>query len=118
MLTLNLPWPDRKLSPNSRGAWVVKEGPRKTARLLGALAVREAGAVELPDRIQMWVTFHPPRNGRYDLDNALSKCKSILDGAFAALGRDDADIQRVVLERGKPLKGGAVTVILGEVEGQ
>ena len=116
MITLHLPWPDRKLSPNARGAWQVKEPARKTAREVGAAAVWEAGRVELPDRLQMTVIFHPPRSGRYDLDNALARLKPYQDGIFAALQRDDSDICRVVLERGKPLKGGSVTVILGEMQ--
>jgi crossover junction endodeoxyribonuclease RusA len=118
-ITLVLPWPDKRLSPNARGAWYVKENPRKTAREIGSIAVveaQQAGRVFLPERLQMWVTFHPPRRGRYDLDNALSKLKPALDGAFAALGRDDAEVCVIVLERGEVLKGGRVMVIIGEVQ--
>ncbi len=113
-LPLVLPWPDKRLSPNSRGAWYVKEAPRKAARELGAAVVWEAGPVALPDRLKMWVTFHPPRRGRFDLDNALSKLKPILDGIFAALGRDDADVQTITLDRRSPVKGGSVIVTIGD----
>lgn len=118
-ITLVLPWPDSDLSPNHRGNFWTKEKARKQAIKDGGNAVivsREAGYYELPDRLQMTVTFHPTSRGRYDLDNALAKLKPALDGIFMALGRDDADITRVVLERGNPLKGGSVTVILGEVQ--
>ena len=117
-ITLRLPWQDKALSPNARGVWQTKNGPRKVAQQQGAASVneaRQAGYYELPDRLQMWVTFHPPRRGRYDLDNALARLKPAIDGIFIALERDDADVCRVVLERGTVVKGGAVTVILGEI---
>jgi crossover junction endodeoxyribonuclease RusA len=117
-ITLTLPWPSSDLSPNHRGAWQTKEAARKQAIKDGGNSVLEASAAgyyELPDRLQMWVTFHPPRNGRMDLDNHFSRLKPTIDGIFSVLGRDDSDITRVVLERGKPLKGGQVTIILGEM---
>jgi crossover junction endodeoxyribonuclease RusA len=117
MITLNLPWPDKRLSPNARGDWHVKEEPRKSAKEIGVLLTRDLYAQDvdnLPIDLKMWVTFHPPRNGRYDLDNALSKCKHYLDGVFEGIGRDDSEVSEIVLKRGKPLKGGMITIILGE----
>lgn len=119
-ITLRLPWPASKLSPNSRGAWQTREASRKAARQIGEVSVYQAAEgdyIDLPDRLQMTVTFHPPDSRRRDLDGLHSRLKSYQDGIFAALRLDDSSIDRVVLERGKPLKGGMVTVILGEVEG-
>ena len=109
-ITLRLPWPDKQLRPNARGDWHVHEKPRKQAIKDGGDAVieaRQAGYYELPDRLQMWVTFHPARNGRYDLDNFHAALKHYLDGAFAALGRDDATVEAGVITQGRQTGGRA-----------
>jgi crossover junction endodeoxyribonuclease RusA len=117
-ITLTLPWPSSDLSPNHRGAWQTKEAARHAAITSGIDAVRnagDAGYYSLPDALQITVTLYPPDRRWYDWDNMAGRLKYFQDGIFRELGRNDHDIRRVVVEWGKPLKGGQVTIILGEM---
>jgi crossover junction endodeoxyribonuclease RusA len=117
MITIQLDWPDRRLSPNSRGSWQSKLKDKEAAREAGFWRAKEAGEPgDLSGPLCAWITFCPPSRRRYDLDNAYSSCKSWQDGVCKALGIDDSQIRRVVLEWGEVVKGGAVTIRLDKME--
>lgn len=111
MQRIELPWPSSKLSPNgAHGHWRVKSGAAKDYKYQCAMMIR-AQKVRPVDAVQcVCITFHPPSNRRYDLDNALAKLKQGLDALAEALGVDDAEWQSMVLRRGEKVKGGLVVV--------
>lgn len=66
-------------------------------------------ALVLTDALPMRWTFHPPRAGRFDRDNAVGRCKALQDGIADALGIDDSRFVPTYLI-GEPVKGGRVVV--------
>ena len=121
MLTVDLPWPDKRLSPNARNHWTAKAEASQTAKAQGCYLTMEA---ELPtgwlwigaDAIQASYVFHPPDKRRRDIDNFLAMMKNYQDGVCAALGMDDSRIKRTVIEWGAVVKGGKVTLRLEEMK--
>lgn len=114
---LTFPFPNSKLSGNSRKAHRYLTRERQAARELGYWTAIEAklsfsGAKPL----EFYMLICPPDRRRRDDDNVLSAFKSTRDGIFQALCLDDSLIRRTVLERGDVEPGGAVYVELSEIE--
>jgi crossover junction endodeoxyribonuclease RusA len=116
MITIQLDWPDKRLSPNSRLAWQAKLEPKEKAAKDAYYAALEQRGEELTGPLEARLTFFPPSRRRMDLDNCLSKEKFRMDSICRALGIDDSQIRRVVLEWGEPVRGGAVTIRLDKLE--
>lgn len=91
-MRVEFPWPDPGLSPNARTHWMVKSRLVKAAKEQAFFLTKSAGQAQLPDAgpVHIEIEFYPPTRRRYDLDNALSRCKALLDGFSAALGIDDS----------------------------
>ena len=109
MLRIRLPFPDRKLSPNSRRVWQASLKPKREAREVGYFAALEAfmRAAVYPDPdkpLRLRIAIHPPDNRRRDLDNIVSAIKNYQDGIFDYLGMDDSQIIRkeVIMRRSCP----------------
>ena len=105
---ISLPWPHKNLNPNSRVHWAQKSKQVKQHRMwAGTLATQE----KVKSGVVVTLSFHfyPPDNRRRDLDNMLSMCKAYIDGISDALGLDDSEF-RIMLQKEKPLKGGAVNI--------
>ena len=92
-----LPWPDKRLSPNSRAHWADKVRPKAYARLdakiatMGAAgfhAAKEAFA-QSDGPIPFKVTFYPPDKRHRDDDNMIGSIKSARDGVAQALNVND-----------------------------
>ena len=87
-LSVWLPLPDMRLSPNGRGNWQMRNRLTKAARALAAVATRPAwrgqAITAATYRIVMW------RQKRIDDDNAVAVCKSYVDGIsdIVAPGKD------------------------------
>lgn len=112
-----LPFPDRRLAPNSRvdRRWITTI--RQQARTDGFNATREAGfQVRVSADLQVFIRIHPPDRRRRDDDNIISGLKSYRDGIFAALEVDDSKVKVSSHGFGKPVKGGAVYVWIEELE--
>ncbi len=110
-----LSYPDRKLSPNARGKWVLKEYPRKLAKVEGYTSARkamESQVFELADAYSVGITFCPPDRRHRDIDNAFSSIKNHLDGACQALGINDKLFKKFTLQFGEPVKNGRVDVTI------
>jgi crossover junction endodeoxyribonuclease RusA len=110
-MCFELPWPDKRLSPNARQHWVAKSRAIKTARITAAW-MAQIERVDLPitaDSITATVTFFPPDSRRRDTDNMLASCKAYFDGIAPVIGMDDSRWD-FVLKRGEVRKGGAVRV--------
>ena len=110
---LTLPWPDKALSPNSRGHWSVKAKAAKSYRkACWALALSAGRMVDNGGPIDVYLTFRPPSRRRYDLDNAIASVKNGLDGLADALKVNDQRF-RIHAVMGTPAKPGAVFVTIG-----
>ena len=89
-LTVMLPWPPKELSPNARQHWTVLAKAKKAYRAACAWTAKEQGAGRIEaDKLHLSLVFYPPSRRAYDLDNALARMKSGLDGLADVLGVDD-----------------------------
>ena len=116
MITIELPWPDKRLSPNSRCHWRAKAEATKEARQEAFLLTRIP--VGTMFNLVARYTFYPPDKRKRDIDNCLSMMKPYQDGVMEALALDDNIIRRIVLEwrQDKVVKGGKVVLRLEEIE--
>lgn len=90
MLKLTLPWPPKELSPNARIHWTKLAKAKKAYRAACAWTAIEQGARRLQaDKLHLVLTFYAPNRRAFDLDNALARMKSGLDGLADVLGVDD-----------------------------
>ena len=120
MIEIVLPWPDKRLSPNSRCHWREKAEATTEAR---SYAYTEA-VIERSDKrlstlsgyYQATYIFNPPDRRRRDIDNCLAMMKSSQDGVCQAYKMDDTNIRRTVLEWGEVVKSGKVVLRLEEIE--
>lgn len=108
MTIIRLPWPPAELSPNARADRRAATGKRRAYRDAGFWAAKEARAT-IPANAKLAVKFFPPDRRRRDLDNMLASIKAGLDGIAQAAGVDDSGWS-LSLDRGEPVKGGAVLV--------
>ena len=100
-MKITLPWPDRRLSPNSRTHWgtlsTVKAKARKDAAYLTFDAMQKHLATQAhfqgEGKLPVKVTFYPPDNRRRDDDNMVASFKASRDGIADALGIDDRRFQ-------------------------
>jgi Holliday junction resolvase RusA-like endonuclease len=118
---INLPWPDRGLSPNARsGHWAVAARLKRNAREDTAMLVRaELGPdvkaigarLAAAGSIPIEVRFYPPDRRRRDDDNMVASFKAARDGLADALGVDDRKFRpRYVIA--DPEKPGRVEITL------
>lgn len=111
-LVIELPWPDRKLSPNARPNRFDKARATKKARA-EARMVMSSHARELEGltgALSFQAMFNPPVRRNHDDDNLMASIKAYRDGIADALGIDDNifQIQRPIV--GPPVKGGNVKI--------
>ena|SRR6478609_7478741 len=97
-LTIALPWPDRRLSPNARLHWRPKAALTAKARADAHLLALEAAgyalgsiradlAGDLP--IELTITFYPPDRRHRDDDGMIGGFKAYRDGIADALHVND-----------------------------
>lgn len=118
-MQIRFPFPDKKLSSNSRidRRYATKE--RETAREIGFWLAKDAHwSFDGKQYLELSILICPPDNRRRDDDNIVTAFKSYRDGIFKALGLDDNLIRRTVIERGNVEKGGALYVDLKEIGDQ
>lgn len=91
MLTIILPWPPSALSPNARTHWAALAKAKKAYREACAWTAKLHGASPMKaDKLHLTLEFVPPSRRAFDLDNALARMKSGLDGLADVLGVDDS----------------------------
>lgn len=87
---VTLPWPPKELSPNARMHWSKLAKAKKAYRAACAWTAKEQGMRRIDaEKLHLALTFYPPSRRAYDLDNALARMKSGLDGLADVLGVDD-----------------------------
>lgn len=110
MIAIDLPWPSRKLSANSRLHWADKARAVKRAREDATFAAISAGARNLPaTKLHVTAIFYPPSARRFDLDGLITRMKAAFDGIADATGVDDHHWS-IAARREAPVKNGNVRV--------
>lgn len=111
---IELAWPDKILSPNSRAHWrrraVVTAAARKEGYYVTKAAKIGIQAGDVP--VTLHTVLCPPDRRARDMDNAISAGKAHRDGIADALGIDDKHF-RLSFAWGEPVKGGKVVVTVG-----
>lgn len=119
-MIVTLPWPDKRLSPNSRTHWrqlsEVKTKARWDAAILTLEAMNGQARVfreGLPEegQIGLKVTFYPPDARHRDDDNMIGSFKAARDGIADALDINDRRF-RPEYRFGDPQKPGRIEVVL------
>ena len=91
MSEIILPWPSTALSPNARTHWARLAKAKRAYREACAWSAKEQGLERMnADSLHLTLTFYPPTRREFDLDNALARIKSGLDGLADVLGVDDS----------------------------
>lgn len=117
-MIISLPWPDPRLSPNSRAHWAQVAKAKKCARAASHALTLALGDID--DRrhhfagdfgIPVRVLFYPPDKRQRDADNAFASMKATFDGIADALKVNDS---RFVphMEMREPAKPGRVEILL------
>lgn len=93
-MTITLPLPDKRLSPNhtvaTMGARMAKASATKKARQRAyAYACAELGPNPRPKFSSYTLAFFHATNRKRDDDNLAASCKAYRDGIADALGMDD-----------------------------
>lgn len=87
---MTLPWPPKELSPNARLHWATLARAKRAYRYAcAAQALRQGVRRVQAEKLHLSLTFYPPTRRAFDLDNALARMKSGLDGLADVLGVDD-----------------------------
>lgn len=110
---LFLPWPDKRLSPNSRHHWAQVARAKKAAKRTAHYTVLEAGIGKInATAVNVKLSFYPPSKRHYDADNLIASHKAALDGIAEAIGVDDSKFIISATPHGPVEKNGMVKVSL------
>lgn len=115
---LELPWPDKALSPNARVHWAQKAKAAKQYRNWAYLACRNAGikADKAQGKIHLFIDFYPPDKRPRDDDNLIASFKSARDGIADALGVDDKHFVCHPFLQAEIVPGGIVKVKISDIQ--
>lgn len=110
-MKLILPWPPTGLSPNARNHWAKTAKLKKQYREACSWQAIQQGAKQLnAESLHLTLTFYPPTRRQYDLDNALARMKSGLDGLADVLKVDDKHWS-LTIKKGETIGGYVEAVI-------
>ena len=113
MIEIICPWPDSRLSPNSRAHWAERARASKVYRKMGFYAAKEARAIiDWEGDIHAFITFYPPNHRHRDDDNLIASFKSCRDGIADALGVNDKRFRLHTFVHTEKVKGGKIVVRL------
>jgi len=108
---IELPWPPKELSPNRPLHWTAKMAHKKRMRDQCKEICKEndcSWLIPAEGNIHIKLTFYPPNNRNYDLDNLLARCKASLDGVADAWDINDVRFRPITIDMGKPMPNGLV----------
>lgn len=91
---------------NSRSHWCVRQRSAKTDRLLAAIEARTLGLIGIIENPVVEIEWYTKTRRMIDCDNALSRCKSYIDGLTdAEWWLDDKQIRKMSIEVFLPGEG-------------
>jgi crossover junction endodeoxyribonuclease RusA len=122
-LRIRLAWPDKALSPNTRGHWATKYRAQKDANEEGYWLTRQAMGAQLGPKVTkiehdgtsdiiLKQTAHPPDNRSRDRDNLDSRLKHHRDGIARAMGINDKHFRPTGIEWGAVVPNGEIIIEL------
>jgi crossover junction endodeoxyribonuclease RusA len=112
-LLIELGWPAKELSPNSRCHYMVKHRYAKAAKTEAGWATKIAKPINFGgDRFDVHVRAYPPVQRDRDADNLIASLKSHLDGIALALGVNDRLFNAPTLEWCDVTQRGKIVIIL------
>jgi crossover junction endodeoxyribonuclease RusA len=95
-----IPWPDRKLSPNARVHWSAKQKIGKAYKeycyVLARQAMIAAKTYDYGEKVSLDIKFYPKDRRRRDLDNCVASIKYALDGIAQAISIDDSNFKLTI----------------------
>jgi len=92
-MQIELPYPDKELSPNARCHWSVKARVAKQAKAdayLATLAVWGHKTYSGAYPIRYRILAYPPSHRRRDDDNLIASTKNVRDSIASVMGVDDS----------------------------
>lgn len=117
-MEIELPFPDKKLSPNARIHWAVRSKAVKKHRewahatTFHQMVTNKLKRSPFLGRIKVYASFIPPGNYGYDKDGLASRLKAYQDGIADALGVDDKLFDPQPIEILEPSKDSRVIIRL------
>ena len=118
-LRIELAWPSKELSPNSRVHHMALWRAKKTAKEAAGWTTRAAVGNGSPNhfrtgaRLPLKITAQPPAVKRdRDADNVIASLKAAIDGVACALGVDDS-LFDPSFSWGEPSGNGKIVVEVG-----
>ncbi len=119
MITIELPWPDKRLNPNENAHWKAQITPKKEAKEYAyymTLSHILNCNFKAPEQMAITYTFYPPCVRTRDDDNFIAAMKASRDGVAKALKVDDSCFVTQPVEWGDVVRDGKVTLRLEELE--
>lgn len=113
---IELPWPPRELSPNTRIHWARKGRAAKQYRENCYFLALASGATAGDGELILDIEFIPPDRRKRDDDNCLASFKAGRDGIADALGIDDSQFRTLLKINREPTKHGKVIVRIRQTE--
>jgi len=111
-MIIKLPWPDRKLFPNSRVQKKytndIVQDYRYEAKIATLQQKNKLNISTYPTSLT--ITFFPPDKRHFDADGVLTACKPAIDGIFDALGFDDSVLESITITRAQVVKKGEIVI--------
>ena len=110
-MNVTLPWPPPGLNPNARLHWAQLARLKKQYRAACAWQARLQGVRAISaSKLHLILEFVPPTRRSFDLDNALARMKSGLDGLADVLKVDDSLWDITIRKAPAGVTGGFVLV--------
>ena len=114
-MNIELPYPDKALSPNSRIHWSIKAKAAKKARSDAFYIAIMAGFNKstfagYDNRLHIWIDIYAKTKNYPDADNMLSSLKSAIDGIADALELNDRRFVPHPFVKNETVKGGKVVI--------
>jgi len=114
---IELPWPDKALTPHAKGGkWPKIRATKEARNLAWAVAMESPRIKTVPDAV-IFVEYWP-KAFRGDVHNQHGRCKAYIDGIADAMGCDDRGfrVHFPSVWAGKDPKGKVVFRVVGGAE--
>jgi len=114
-MNIELPYPAKELSPNSRCHWSQKAKAAKKARNNAFSITLAAGFNKntfsgYEGKLHLWIDYYAKTKNYPDADNCLSASKAYIDGIADAMGVNDRRFVHHPFVRDEIHKGGKVVI--------